>query len=82
VGLIARRGKKKTKHNLIPMSLSRIYTPKSIGGLGMSSMATQNKALLAKLGWKLMKGEDLHWTNALKNKYLKNSNLLAVKPSP
>lgn len=39
-------------------------------------MMSQNKTLVAKLGWKMLKEEDLYWVKALKNKYLKNKSFL------
>jgi hypothetical protein len=45
-------------------------------------MISQNKALLAKLGWKVLKDEDLLWLKSLKQTYLKNTILLSAKPFP
>jgi hypothetical protein len=36
-------------------------------------MMSQNRALLAKLGWRILKDEDTLWVKSLKNKYLKNN---------
>jgi hypothetical protein len=42
-----------------------------MGGLGLRSMLSQNQALLARLGWKILRDEDLLWIKALRKKYLK-----------
>jgi hypothetical protein len=45
-------------------------------------MSYLNRTLLAKLGWKILTDEDLLLVKALKNKYLKNSNLLDAPYHP
>ncbi|XP_059451038.1 uncharacterized protein LOC132181824 [Corylus avellana] len=58
------------RHNLSFLSWDSICQPKSLGGLGISSMKFLNSSLLARLGWKLTSNEPLLWVDALKGKYL------------
>ncbi|KAL9859832.1 putative RNA-directed DNA polymerase [Arabidopsis thaliana] len=57
---------KKRQHLL---SWNRICRPKSEGGLGIRSAREMNKALLAKLGWRLLKDKSSLWAQLLRSKY-------------
>jgi hypothetical protein len=69
------------KHNLSFLSWDSICKPKSLGGLGISSMDFINNSLLARLGWKLTSNEPLLWVEALKGKYLQNGVSFLDAPS-
>jgi hypothetical protein len=69
------------KHNLHFLSWDIICKPKSLGGLGISSMEFINNSLLARLGWKLTSNEPLLWMEALKGKYLQNGFSFLEAPS-
>lgn len=56
---------------------SNICKPKSEGGLGIRKAADMNKALLAKLNWRLVKEHDKLWVRFVKSKY-KSDLLLAT----
>lgn len=47
--------------------------------MGLRYRQIQNKALVANLGWKIRKDEDLLWVKALKKKFLKDNSLLDAK---
>lgn len=52
-------------------SWTSMCLPKRCGGLGFRRFSDINKALLAKLGWYVVKGGENMWTSKLRNKYLK-----------
>jgi len=52
--------------------------PKSVGGLGIINLDTQNKCLLSKWLFKLLNEEGL-WQDLLRKKYLKNKTLSQVE---
>jgi hypothetical protein len=71
------------KYCLSLLSWDSICKPKSLGGLGVRSMASLNKALLARLGWKLVSNQPLPWVDSLRGKYLKHGvSFLNASPSP
>jgi hypothetical protein len=43
------------KHNFIPLAWSSICTPNNMGRFRLRSMMSQNRDLLAKLGWRILK---------------------------
>lgn len=47
----------------------RVCRPKSDGGLGIRPAVGMNKALLAKLGWRLLHDVDSLWARVLRSKY-------------
>nr|XP_048337066.1 uncharacterized protein LOC125424269 [Ziziphus jujuba var. spinosa] len=53
--------------------------PKDSGGLDFRKFKDINSALLAKLGWKLAKGEDCLWTRILSAKYLHNKSFFGSR---
>ncbi|KAG7578919.1 Reverse transcriptase domain [Arabidopsis thaliana x Arabidopsis arenosa] len=57
----------KKKQHLV--SWKRVCLPKGEGGLGVRSAKTMNKALIAKLGWRLMQNQTNLWSQVLKAKY-------------
>ncbi|GMP66454.1 hypothetical protein CsSME_00026814 [Camellia sinensis var. sinensis] len=52
---------------------------KKYGGLGICKARDQNLALLSKLGWKMLIGENSLWVDVLKNKYLGQQPFLIKK---
>jgi hypothetical protein len=66
----------KKKYRLAKWSI--IHKPKSIGGLGVIDLDTQNKCLLSKWLFKLL-NEDGLWQQILRRKYLKNKTLSHVE---
>ncbi|GLT82219.1 hypothetical protein SLE2022_006230 [Rubroshorea leprosula] len=50
------------------------------GGLGIRSAWTNNRALVAKLGWRLLKEDTALWCQAFKSKYLRMKSLFDVEP--
>uniref|UniRef100_A0A803QLX3 Reverse transcriptase domain-containing protein n=1 Tax=Cannabis sativa TaxID=3483 RepID=A0A803QLX3_CANSA len=50
-------------------SWNDLCQPKVCGGLGFRRMADMNVALLAKLFWMVLKGEDKLWVHLLRDKY-------------
>lgn len=53
-----------------------VCLPKDYGGLGIRCTADANKALLSKLGWRLMTKEKTLWTEIMEAKYMKNDTFL------
>ncbi|KAL5842272.1 hypothetical protein ACOSQ3_012875 [Xanthoceras sorbifolium] len=49
-----------------------VCLPKYLGGLGVKQMEPLNQALLAKLSWRLLHGEDSLWCSMIEAKYLGN----------
>lgn len=47
----------------------RVTTSKSEGGLGIRRAQEMNKALIAKLGWRLLQNHDSLWARLLRKKY-------------
>jgi hypothetical protein len=70
------------KHSLSFLSWDSICKPKTLGGLGIWSMDSLNKALLARLGWKMVSNQPLLWVDSLKGKYLKNGVSFLDAPPP
>ena len=50
--------------------------PKDLGGLGIMDTKRMNKCLMAKWIWKLYAGEQGLWADILRNKYLRDKDLL------
>lgn len=53
--------------HLIPWDV--LYQPKVIGGFGLRKAEGMHKALLAKLGWRVLIQEDELWTKIIWRKY-------------
>lgn len=47
----------------------KIHKPIEIGGLGIKRLKEMNEALLAKLGWRMIKFPILVWVRVLRSKY-------------
>lgn len=47
----------------------RVCLPKCEGGLGIRKATQMNKALLSKLGWRLLNEKESLWARILRNKY-------------
>lgn len=54
---------------------STICLSKDKGGLGLRKAKETNKALLAKLGWRILQNESALWIQVMKEKYLRNNSL-------
>ncbi|XP_056842864.1 uncharacterized protein LOC130495483 [Raphanus sativus] len=54
----------------------KIATPKAVGGLGLRDFEKFNEALLAKIGWRLLKQPDCLLGKVLKGKYFPDSTIL------
>ncbi|KAH7533562.1 hypothetical protein FEM48_Zijuj04G0144400 [Ziziphus jujuba var. spinosa] len=71
--------KEGSKHYLALKSWNLLCQPKALGGLGFRKFKDFNLALLAKLGWKLAKGEESLWTQIIRAKYLRNKSFFGCK---
>lgn len=70
------------KHSLNLLGWHRIYSPKSVRGLGLRTMELQNISLLSKLGWSLLNSPDALWVRILTSKYFHGSSFLSATGSP
>ncbi|KAG7547784.1 Ribonuclease H domain [Arabidopsis suecica] len=57
----------KRKQHLV--AWTRVCTPKSDGGLGIRAAKDMNKALVSKVGWRLLKDATGLWARVLRSKY-------------
>lgn len=57
----------KRKQHLV--AWNRVCLPKSEGGLGIRSSLEMNKALLAKVGWRILQNRTSLWARVLRSKY-------------
>ncbi|GKV45487.1 hypothetical protein SLEP1_g52559 [Rubroshorea leprosula] len=55
---------------------------KRYGGLGLRAAWDSNQAFVAKLGWRLLHGDNALWCRVLRAKYLRDSNLLEARLKP
>lgn len=75
-------GDSETKRKPHHVSWSTVCASKDRGGLGLRSARNTNYALLAKLGWRVLKKDGSPWCVALRAKYLRRHDLWnAKKPS-
>ena len=51
------------------LAWKRVCRPKMEGGLGIRSEKSMNKALLSKVGWRLLQDKDSLWAKVLRSKY-------------
>lgn len=56
------------------VSWKQVCKPKDYGGLGVRQAAQVNKALLSKLGWKIIMNDSALWAQVLRSKYLRNNS--------
>ena len=71
------------KHCLSLLSWDNICRPKSLGGLGIRSMAFLNNTVLARMGLKMVSNQPFLWVDSLRGKYLKNGvSFLHAPPNP
>jgi hypothetical protein len=70
------------KHNLMLLGWNKTCSSKAWGGLGIRPLETQNRSLLAKLGWNILTKNNILWVSTLKSKYLINSDFLQAKIPP
>lgn len=59
---------------------TEICQPKEFGGLGCPLFKEFSTALLAKLGWKVARGDEDLWVTILSAKYLQRSSFFAHIP--
>lgn len=57
----------KRKQHLV--SWKRVCLPKKEGGLGIRMAADMNKALIAKVGWRLLNDRVSLWSRVIRSKY-------------
>lgn len=57
-----------------PIAWSAACTPKNKGGLGIRPSPWFNKAVLAKLGWKILTDPNNWWVKLVTAKYLKRKS--------
>jgi len=67
-------GSNETKNKIHLVSWEKLCSSKEEGGLGLRSMGLMNKALMARMGWKLVTDPDSLWASILGSKYLNNSS--------
>ena len=60
------------KNKLSLVNREVVYKPKEKGGLGVRRLKDLNKALVAKVGWRLGKST-VDWSKIMKTKYLSNT---------
>ncbi|XP_043717635.1 uncharacterized protein LOC122665544 [Telopea speciosissima] len=61
------------------MSWQRLCKPKSRGGLGFKDSKFQNRALLAKVAWRLWSSPNSHWAKFLKSIYFPQCDFLDAR---
>lgn len=59
------------KRKVHSVGWSKVIKPKCKGGLGIRKVFCLNKALLAKLNWRLQKNKDKVWAKTLAAKYVR-----------
>ncbi|KAK4476678.1 hypothetical protein RD792_015838 [Penstemon davidsonii] len=69
-----------THRKLHLVGWKKVTRPKMEGGLGLRPSRETNIALLSKVGWKTLKGENELWGATFRHKYIKNGNFLNYKP--
>lgn len=52
------------------MNWGQVCLPKANGGLGLRKAASENRALPAKTGWRMMQRKNYLWVQVLNRKYL------------
>lgn len=58
------------------------HKPKAQGGLSLRKTIPFNKALITKLGWKIIRENDNLWVQLIKKWYLQNQNSFTYKTKP
>jgi hypothetical protein len=61
---------------------STVCSPKAWGGLGTRPPESQNRSLLARLGWNLLSNKNILWVSALESKYLHRTEFLISNIPP
>lgn len=54
-----------TRRKVLLLSWDTLCKPKEMGGVGLRTTKMMNKALLAKLAWRVVKREGTTWCNIL-----------------
>eukprot|EP01018_Ginkgo_biloba_P028128 Gb_09466 [translate_table: standard] len=71
------------KKRLPLMAWDKVCLGKKAGGIGLRNLKDMNKALIGKLGWKLVTMESSVWTRILRAKYLGSPReFLSQNPLP
>ncbi|GKV47795.1 hypothetical protein SLEP1_g54657 [Rubroshorea leprosula] len=55
---------------------------KDQGGLGLRAARDNNRALVAKLGWRVLVGDEAPWCQVMRQKYFRTSTFLSAEASP
>ncbi|GLT96458.1 hypothetical protein SLE2022_140780 [Rubroshorea leprosula] len=55
-----------------------VCSEKRYGGLGLRSAWDNNQAFIAKLGWRILKGDNALWCRVMHTKYLRGSNFMEI----
>lgn len=69
------------KKKMCWLAWNKLIKPKGMGGLGFKDIQTFNKALLAKLPWRMLTNPDCLLSRVLLGKYCHKYSLLRVKPT-
>ncbi|GKV18865.1 hypothetical protein SLEP1_g29190 [Rubroshorea leprosula] len=59
-----------------PVSWEVVCSEKKYGGLGLRSAWDNNQAFIAKLGWRIGKGDNALWCRVMQAKYLRGRNFM------
>lgn len=73
-------GDTENKRKVHLINWQSVCEEKACGGLGIKNLKDHNSALLAKVGWNVMKKPEALWVKVVKAKYLKEGSLLDCKP--
>lgn len=68
-------GQKEDKNRIHLVKWKKVCKPKKFGGLGIRACDDNNKAIITKLGWRVISENDSLWIKVLKNKYKIPPNL-------
>ncbi|KAG7558925.1 Ribonuclease H-like superfamily [Arabidopsis thaliana x Arabidopsis arenosa] len=62
-------GTTQEKKKIHLMAWKRVCKPKAAGGLGLMMAKDMNRALLAKVGWRILRDKESLWARVLRSKY-------------
>ncbi|KAK1584321.1 hypothetical protein Q3G72_031946 [Acer saccharum] len=65
-----------TKNAIHLVKWENVCLPRRNGGLGIKKTKSMNQALLAKIGWRILRNDDGIWCRLLQHKYLNNKTIL------
>ncbi|XP_024190144.1 uncharacterized protein LOC112194121 [Rosa chinensis] len=64
------------KRKIHLVNWDNVCKPKNRGGLGIKRTTDMNKAMLAKVSWRILQNDDGFWCNLYKAKYLKHVSVI------